>query len=106
LLSANGRPTATTACLVLGVTSLALAWRTSHKVRIAAICLTLLPALTVCGVFWMKFRTPFPDLTLNEQVPEAGHWREILDRNGNLTKAWRSYRLKWWPTCVPTPCGA
>jgi hypothetical protein len=85
---------------VLGLVAIALWWAKRRKfvagsgdpvfcstrAIIAAICLTLLPGATTGGVFWLKFRTPTPDLTLNEQVPEAGHWRELLARNGYKTK--------------------
>lgn len=95
IASANARPTAVTACGVLGLTMLAL-WRlrraqfaagiTQRPAVVAALCLMLLPFLTAGGVFWLKFRAMTPDLTLNEQVPEAGHWRDVLERNGHKTK--------------------
>jgi hypothetical protein len=33
----------------------------------------------------LKFDQPVPDLTLNEQVPEAPAWAAVLDANGNRT---------------------
>ena len=33
----------------------------------------------------MKFRTLIPDLHLNEQIPEAPHWRDLLRINGDRT---------------------
>jgi hypothetical protein len=57
------------------------------RVIAAAVCLSLLPALTAGGVFWLKFRTPFPNLTLNEQVPESPFWADILRVNGNRTRS-------------------
>jgi len=92
--AANARPTAVTACAVLGLAVAVLGWRTAgpllrrerRRVIVAAACLSLLPLATSAGVFWLKFRTPFPDLTLNEQVPEAEFWRDILTINGGKTR--------------------
>lgn len=95
VLAANARPTGVTACFVLGLVVLAL-WRFGApplpherrgRVIAAAVCLSLLPALTAGGVFWLKFRTPFPSLTLNEQVPETPFWADILRVNGNRTRS-------------------
>jgi len=95
VLAANARPTGATACFVLGLGVLAL-WRFGSppqpderrgRVIAAALCLSLLPGLTAGGVFWLKFRTPFPNLTLNEQVPESPFWADILRANGNHTRS-------------------
>ncbi len=100
--AANARPTEVTASFVLGLVVAALAQWTDAgrtlavrrgRVFALAACLSLLPFLTASTVFWLKFRTPLPDLQLNEQVPEAPHWREILNRNGEVTRG-----LKFAPT--------
>jgi hypothetical protein len=103
--AANARPTAATASLGLGLLVAGLAlWRFRESpgdsnrrrpVLVAALCLALLPGLTAAGVFWLKFRTPFPDLRLNEQVPENPWWRDILHTNGEHTKG-----LEFLPTEV------
>ena len=87
--SANARPTAATACGVLGLI-VAAVWRhrdsrAGRRVLVAAACLSLLPGLTAGGVLWLKFRTPIPDLRLNEQVAGAPHWTNVLRANGNRT---------------------
>jgi hypothetical protein len=109
--AANARPTAATACGVLGLVVAALWYfrdphaavedpatarggdwhqtlrssRSRGRVLVAAACLSLLPGLTAGGVFWLKLRTPIPDLRLNEQVQQAPWWRAILERNGDKT---------------------
>jgi hypothetical protein len=96
IAAANARPTAATACGVLGLVVAALWYfsdsyqalnssRSRRRVLVAAACLSLLPGLTAGGVFWLKLRTPIPDLRLNEQVPEAPFWRAILEKNGGRT---------------------
>ncbi len=108
IASANARPTAVTGCGVLGVL-VAVLWRfsgphaskeegtggdpnppvgpnrASRRVLALAVCLSLAPGLTAAGVFWLKFKTPMPDLRLNEQVPEFPHWSAILRANGDRT---------------------
>lgn len=107
----NARPTAATACGVLGLVVAALWYfrdphaaaeepgaamggdarqavtssRSRGRVLVAALCLSLLPGLTAGGVFWLKLRTPIPDLRLNEQVPEEPWWSAILQKNGDRT---------------------
>jgi hypothetical protein len=94
VLAANARPTAATSCAVLGLVVATLSWlRRSRRVSVAAICLSLLPAMAVGGVFWLKFNTPTPSFELNEQVPEADHWRVILASNGG-----KSNGLAFTPT--------
>jgi hypothetical protein len=56
-----------------------------RRVLVAALCLSLLPALTAGGVFWLKLRTPIPSLLLNEQFSREPHWRAIRQRNGDRT---------------------
>jgi hypothetical protein len=109
--AANARPTAAIVCGVLGLV-VAASWYFGHpratiedpatapsgnsyqalrssrskgRVLVAAACLSLLPGLTAGGVFWLKLRTPIPDLRLNEQVPEMPWWRAILEKNGGKT---------------------
>jgi hypothetical protein len=87
IAAANARPTAATACGVLGlVAAVWCGWdRSSGRVLIAALCLSVLPGLTAAAVFWLKLRTPIPSVLLNKQVQEAPHWRAILQRNGGRT---------------------
>jgi hypothetical protein len=93
VLAANAKPTAVTACAALGVLVAVLsrftveqaAWKRRRSVLVAAACLGLLPSATAAGVFWLKFRTPLPDLRLNEQIPESPWWSEILRINGDKT---------------------
>jgi hypothetical protein len=108
IAAANARPTAASACGVLGVVVAVLSCfgaspavveeattgdprlvvgprRGGRRVTIAATCLAVLPGLTAGGVFSLKFSTPVPDLRLNEQVPETPSWRAILLTNGDRT---------------------
>jgi hypothetical protein len=87
IAAANARPTAATACGVLGLVAAGWCWRTkaSRRTVAAALCLSLLPGLTAAGVFWLKLRTPIPSVLLNKQVQEAPHWKVILERNGGRT---------------------
>ena len=108
IAAANARPTAAITCGVLGLVVVAL-WHfrdphaasgqpdpamshqifkpseSSRRVLVAALCLSLLPALTAGGVFWLKLRTPAPSPLLNEQFSRADHWKAILRRNGHRT---------------------
>jgi hypothetical protein len=111
IAAANARPTAATACGVLGLVVIAL-WhfRDAHavaggrdtpmgrgpdqvvksgesrrRVLVAALCLSLLPGLTAGGVFWLKLGTPMPSPLLNEQFRLAPHWKAIRERNGDKT---------------------
>jgi hypothetical protein len=34
------------------------------------------------SIFWMKFQTFIPSLTMNVQVPESSHWKAIYEMNG------------------------
>jgi hypothetical protein len=95
IAAANARPTAVSACAVLGLLVAVLSLASADpaagggrrpRVLLVAACLGLLPFLTSAGVFWLKFKTPFPDLRLNEQVPEAPFWRDILETNGDKTR--------------------
>lgn len=85
--AANARPTAATACGVLGVFAAAWCWKHGLARRhvVAAWCLCLLPGLTASGVFWLKLRTPIPSIAMNRQVQEAPHWKAILERTGGRT---------------------
>jgi hypothetical protein len=87
--AANARPTTATACASLGVVvavlsrvGMASAARRQRGVLVAAACLSVLPGLTAAGVFWLKFGTPLPDIRLNEQIPEAPWWADVLRING------------------------
>ena len=51
------------------------------------------PISTALLVFYLKFRTIFPPLSLNEQVPEASHWNSIYSINGS-----RDLSLRFIPT--------
>ena len=83
-LAANARLTAALACVVLGALVMMFAWRRRARAALAlGVCLAIIPAATTAGVFVLKFGTPAPDWRLNEQIPEAGHWRDILARNGD-----------------------
>ena len=89
IAAANARPTFIVPSMVLGLGALVRVhrcamWRQTRTV-IAAVALIALPALTAAAVFVIKFGTPIPDLTLNEQVPEQPMWATILDRNGGTT---------------------
>jgi hypothetical protein len=44
-----------------------------------------IPTLSALLVLYLKFETFFPDLKLHIQVPEAGHWNQILSTNGGKT---------------------
>jgi hypothetical protein len=84
IAAANARPTAATACGVLGLVA-AVLWcrnRSSRRVLAAALCLSLLPGLTAAGVFWLKLGTPIPNMLLNKEVQETTFWRTLLERNG------------------------
>ena len=85
VLAANARLTFAVACIVLGALVVMFAWR-SGRSRLAlalGLSIAILPVATTAGVFMLKFDTPWPDWRLNEQIPEARHWREIMDRNGD-----------------------
>lgn len=85
--AANARPTAATACGVLGLFAAAWCWKQglARRQMVAAWCLCLLPGLTAGGVFWLKLRTPIPNVAMNTQVQEAPHWKAILERTGGRT---------------------
>ena len=84
VLAANARLTTALACIVLGSVVVLFAWRSRARAALAlGICLAILPVATTAGVFVLKFGTPAPDWRLNEQIPEAPHWRDILARNGD-----------------------
>lgn len=84
ILAANARLTVALACMPLAAVVVMLAWRRGARAAMAlGFCLAILPAATTAGVFVLKFGTPAPDWRLNEQIPEAPHWRRILDRNGD-----------------------
>jgi hypothetical protein len=102
--AANARPTAAVASAVLGLAVFAL-WRyhsagsvrlpngelpkpfqaSTRRVLTAAICLSLLPALTAAGVFWLKLRSPMPSPFMNQQISTGPHWKAIHQRNGGRT---------------------
>ena len=87
ILAANARPTAATACGVLGL--LAMWWcrqdRFTGRPFRAALGLSLLPGLTAAAVFWLKLGTPVPSVLMNRHVQEAPHWKAILEQNGRRT---------------------
>lgn len=85
--AANARPTAATACGVLGLFAAAWCWKQGLARRqiVAAWCLCLLPGLSAGGVFWLKLRTPIPNVAMNTQVQQAPHWKAILEQTGGRT---------------------
>ena len=85
VFAANARLTFAVACIVVGALVVMLAWRRSRS-RLAlalGLGLALLPGATTAGVFILKFDTPWPEWRLNEQIPEALHWQDIMRRNGD-----------------------
>ncbi len=97
VMAANARPTAATACGVLGLVAAWWCWeqRSNRRVLATALCLSLLPGLTAAGVFWLKLRTPIPSVLMTRHAREAPHWREILQRNGDRTSG-----LMFTPTAL------
>lgn len=86
--AANARPTAILSMVVIGAGLTVVAARgrpTRWNVIVASSLIAVVPATTALGVFMLKFDQPVPDLTLNEQVPEAPAWAAVLDANGNRT---------------------
>jgi hypothetical protein len=86
--AANARPTAILSMVVIGALLTVVAARdrpTRWNVIVASSLIAVVPAITALGVFMLKFDQPVPDLTLNEQVPEAPAWAAVLDANGNRT---------------------
>ena len=102
--AANARPTAAVVSAVLGLTVFAVSRyrqvRPAHpasaglsqasqastpRVLAAAICLSLLPGVTMAGVFWLKLRSPMPSPLLNQQVSTGPHWKAIRQLNGGRT---------------------
>ena len=86
ILAANARPTGAVIGLGLGAVALLLiiakqVKRTPTSI-LAGTLLALLPMLSTFAVFQMKFDTPVPSLTLNEQIPESPHWAAIFEANG------------------------
>lgn len=81
--AASCRPTQMIPPVVLG--ALLLWWSTSSERRqrlLSAATLAAVPALLCLGVYVLKFGTPFPAHTLNEQVPESPAWAQIYAVNG------------------------
>lgn len=97
ILATNSRPTGATIALGLGgLVLLLIATKqvpANRKTITAGVLLALLPALSTFAVFQMKFNTPVPSLTLNEQIPESAHWAAIFEANGGHGFS---------PTFVPT----
>jgi hypothetical protein len=97
MAAANARPTAAIVSAALGLVVFAVWWSrqrqpeagvpvTSTKSAVAAaLCLSLLPALTTAGVFWLKLRSPMPSPLLNQQISEEPHWKAVRQRNGGRT---------------------
>ena len=86
-LSANSRPSIYLASLTLPL----LIWLITRWFRPnfmnqtttrSLIAMFILPFTTASIICYLKFRTIFPALTLNEQVPEAPHWEAIYSLNG------------------------
>jgi hypothetical protein len=82
IAAANARPAPALMCAVLGVIVAALWYRVNRRddrrVLAAALCLSLLPALTAGAVFWMRLQRPIPTPLLNEQLQTQPWWLETL----------------------------
>jgi hypothetical protein len=50
-----------------------------------AAALSLVPALAMVGVFYLKFDAPVPDMMANEQIGHTAGWKTILETNGGHT---------------------
>lgn len=88
-LAANARVTSGLIAFAIGLTC-ALRIRNT-KIRdknrhyFGAVMLAIIPTLTTLLILYLKFQSFFPNLTLHEQVPEAEHWKAILEINGGKT---------------------
>lgn len=93
MLAANSRPTAAVPPLVVGCWLMWRSWRSAgldaRRSRLRSLALiglaASLPLVSLSAVYFAKFRTPVPDLVLNEQVPENASWAHILEVNGHRT---------------------
>jgi hypothetical protein len=86
-LSANSRPSIYLASFTLPLFIwLIIRWfRPNLMNQITArslIAMFVLPFTTASIICYLKFKTIFPALTLNQQVPEAPHWEAIYNLNG------------------------
>lgn len=81
--AASSRPTQMIPPVALGAV---LLWRSTPAERrrrlVGAVTVMAIPAMLCLGVYVLKFGTPFPAHTLNEQVPESPLWTQIYAVNG------------------------
>jgi hypothetical protein len=85
-LGSNSRPTAGVIALALGGTLVAVlihqrAFRISRDL-VAACSLAVLPLALTAFTYWLKFRTPFPDVSLNQAIANYPGWQAIREANG------------------------
>lgn len=98
VFAVNSRPTVFFISVMLPIIILLLVF-SSHseldkaKAFKALLTMFFAPISTALLVFYLKFRTMFPSLSLNEQVPEAPHWGAIYSVNGS-----RDLSLRFIPT--------
>ena len=98
-LGSHSRPTVFGLCIGIGIGTLFLFQ--NWKFRIFGLLYIFIPLATVFSVNWMKFRMLIPNLSLNEQVPEATHWANIFASNGSrdmslgfiFTTGWNYFRI-------------
>lgn len=86
VLAANARPTGALPPIVLGAVIAIIALRQKAKLHLSqllvAFAIIFAPVMTMGTVFYAKFNTPLPSLTLNQQIPEAPWWESIMTING------------------------
>ena len=98
VMAANSRPTAYIPSIILPILIFLVIHKYhpkmgNRKVILPLVLMSLAPVGTASLVFFIKFRTIFPSLSLNEQVPEAQHWLIIYTLNGQ-----RDFSLRFMPT--------
>jgi hypothetical protein len=82
-LGANSRPNVALISLSIALILVFLSGRRQKwYLYLDHVCLALIPLLTMLSVFWLKFHALIPSLTMNIQVPESPHWKEIYELNG------------------------
>ncbi len=88
VMAANSRPTMVPLCLVLGLWLLIRVIRRGARLPYGIVgptLLAILPAITVFGVWMLKFGELVPDLRLHEQVSGSPNWKDVLAKNGGVT---------------------
>lgn len=85
--AASSRPTQMIPPVLLGAL---LLWRSAPEERrqrlAGSAALIVMPAMLCLGAYALKFGTPFPAHTLNEQVPESPLWAQIYMVNGSRSE--------------------